>query len=290
MLKHRIISTCILIPVIILTLITLSTTQFSICAAAVCLINAWEWGKIMRFSSMNQIIWISTIFFLLSLIITIVVTQNIFSIKHWKIIWYFIGNITIIWWILSFILIIYYPYSTFFWKKSIFLRYCFGILIILPFFLGILTLHQLHYINKNFINTWWLLYILILVWVNDSSAYIIGRTLGQHKLLPSISPEKTWEGCIGGILISIGTSWLLIKYIITHNTVFMMSPHIIFIYSIISIITSVIGDLNESMFKRTSGIKDSGNIIPGHGGLLDRTDSVTAAIPIFTYLILLDLS
>ena len=116
--------------------------------------------------------------------------------------------------------------------------------------------------------------ILILIWVNDSFAYIIGKNFGKTKLFERISPRKTIEGFIGGIVFSIIISLLLAKYISTELTITN--------WLILAIITSTLGtlgDLIESKFKRQANIKDSGNIMPGHGGILDRLDSLFFVAP-----------
>ncbi|URJ31005.1 phosphatidate cytidylyltransferase [Blochmannia endosymbiont of Camponotus sp.] len=283
MLRNRLISMFTLIPITVSAVFLLSIIQLSIIVSIICLISAWEWGKIMHFTIYIHRTWICIIFGLLCAITMIMTFQNYLYFSNWRIFWYIFSSIIIMWWILAFILILSYPGSAIFWRKSNMLQFFFGILTILPFFWGVLTLHQFHNINNNIIGKWCLLYIITLVWINDSSAYVIGKTLGKHKLLKTISPKKTWEGCIGGMLISISMAWLCIQYI----PINIINPSIIFICSTIAIIASIIGDLTESMFKRESGVKDSGNLIPGHGGILDRIDSLVAAIPIFTCLILL---
>ncbi len=119
--------------------------------------------------------------------------------------------------------------------------------------------------------------ILILIWVNDSFAFLVGKNFGKRKLFESVSPKKTIEGFMGGVLFS-----LLASYIIAINT----STFSILNWVIISVIVSTIGtigDLVESKFKRQANVKDSGNIMPGHGGLLDRLDSLFFVAP-FVYL------
>ncbi|URJ24186.1 phosphatidate cytidylyltransferase [Blochmannia endosymbiont of Camponotus sp.] len=285
MLKTRLISTFILIPITILMVFLLPIIPFSIAVSIICLISAWEWGKMHHFSDYIHRIWICAIFGSLCITMIVIISKSYLYSNNWHIFWYIFGSISIVWWVLAFSLILSYPDSAIFWKNSNVLRFFFGILTILPFFWGILTLRQFHHINDNIVGTWCLLHIVILIWINDSSAYFIGKTLGRRKLLENVSPKKTWEGFIGGILISTGISWLFSKYM----PIKVIHPSLIFIYSIIAIIVSTIGDLTESMFKREAGIKDSGSFIPGHGGILDRIDSLFAAVPIFVYLILLSL-
>lgn len=124
---------------------------------------------------------------------------------------------------------------------------------------------------------WWLLYVFGLVWVADSGAYFAGRAFGRHKLAPKVSPAKTLEGLAGGLLLtsalSIGVACSL-KLSVGAWCGFVG-------LSMLTVLASVHGDLVESMLKRRAGIKDSGTILPGHGGVLDRIDSLLSATPIF---------
>lgn len=128
-----------------------------------------------------------------------------------------------------------------------------------------------------------LITIFILIWTNDTFAYLVGKNLGKHKLFPSVSPKKTIEGFAGGIVFTVLFSILLSKYYIgTKN---------LYIWAIIAIIISIfstLGDLIESKLKRVAGVKDTGNIMPGHGGILDRLDSIIFVVPFINlfYLIL----
>lgn len=125
---------------------------------------------------------------------------------------------------------------------------------------------------------WWLMYLFLLVWGADSGAYFVGRKLGKKKLAPDVSPNKSVEGLYGGIL----TSMLIVIVVEVLYLDLTLAQHILFlILSIVTVFSSVLGDLFESMIKRQAGIKDSGRILPGHGGVLDRIDSLLSAAPIF---------
>ena len=120
-----------------------------------------------------------------------------------------------------------------------------------------------------------LIALFSLIWIYDSGAYLVGVSIGKHRLFERISPKKSWEGAIGGTLIAITASYFISGFI----------PEIKLIHwiviSILTVVSATFGDLTESMFKRYFGIKDSGNILPGHGGVLDRFDSLFFAAPVF---------
>ena len=121
--------------------------------------------------------------------------------------------------------------------------------------------------------------IFILIWVNDSFAYLVGKTLGKTKLFPAVSPKKTWEGTIGGFIFTLGAAYIMALYEPIVN------PLQWVILAAVIVVTGSLGDLIESKFKRAAGVKDSGAILPGHGGMLDRLDSLVFAAP-FAYLTL----
>jgi phosphatidate cytidylyltransferase len=121
--------------------------------------------------------------------------------------------------------------------------------------------------------------IFILIWVNDSFAYLVGKSIGRHKLFPSISPKKTIEGTVGGFVFCIGAAYLLSQFEPILNTAQWL------ILAAVIVLTGSLGDLIESKLKREAGVKDSGAILPGHGGMLDRLDSLIYTAP-FAYLTL----
>ena len=126
--------------------------------------------------------------------------------------------------------------------------------------------------------------IYIFIWINDTGAYLSGITLGKHKMFPRISPKKSWEGAIGGALATIASA-----FIVAHFYTFMELWQWIGM-AIVVILAGTFGDLTESMMKRQLDIKDSGHILPGHGGFLDRLDSMLFAIPaVVAYLLVLSL-
>lgn len=129
------------------------------------------------------------------------------------------------------------------------------------------------------LSAWWLLYVFVLVWCADSGAYFVGRKLGKRKMSPHVSPNKSVEGLIGGLvtggLVVLGVSFGLLKNWSG------LAIGLFLLLSLVTIVISVFGDLFESMLKRHAGVKDAGNLLPGHGGILDRIDSQLSAMPVF---------
>lgn len=128
-------------------------------------------------------------------------------------------------------------------------------------------------------NAWPILMIFFMVWANDTGAYLVGKFLGKHKMIEKISPKKTWEGTIGGLIIAAAVGYLVSGFVLEIN------PLIYAFAGILTGLAATLGDLFESKLKRSAGVKDSGNILPGHGGILDRFDALYLAAPI-NYLLL----
>lgn len=122
-----------------------------------------------------------------------------------------------------------------------------------------------------------LLFVFILTWIFDTFAYLIGTKYGKHKMIPNISPNKSWEGFIAGLIISVIISFVLFNLDFFSNET---NSTLLIIIGFILPFTATIGDLTVSQFKRRAGVKDTGTIIPGHGGILDRIDALMITIPI----------
>lgn len=144
-----------------------------------------------------------------------------------------------------------------------------GLFVLVPVWIALVRLH-----GRSGWGPQLMLFLLLLVVAADVGAYFAGRAFGKHKLAPKVSPGKTWEGVGGGLLGAAAMAALGVWWFNMDAVPFMA-------LCIVVAIASVVGDLTESMFKRHAGLKDSGNLLPGHGGVLDRVDSVTAAAPVF---------
>ncbi|ADP09894.1 CDP-diglyceride synthase [Erwinia sp. Ejp617] len=280
MLKSRLITAFILIPIVIAALFLLPPLGFAITMLAISMLAAWEWGPLAGFAARSQRVWLALLCGLLLalMLFTLPAYQHSVHLPQ-------IGDTlwaASCWWIVALLLVLFYPSSASCWRNSRPLRLVFGLLTIVPFFWGMLALRQYHYESDHFAGAWWLLYLMFLVWGADSGAYMFGKLFGKHKLAPRVSPGKTWEGFAGGLLTSALICWLFSEF-----APLSVPLATLLICSIAAALASVLGDLTESMFKREAGIKDSGNLIPGHGGILDRIDSLTAAVPVFAWLLLL---
>jgi phosphatidate cytidylyltransferase len=174
-------------------------------------------------------------------------------------------------WVIALVLIVIYPKGKTIWGNSILLRGMMGILVLIPCWVALNFIHTP--LNGPLI----LLFLIALICVADTVAYFTGKKWGKHKLLPQVSPGKTWEGLIGALLVTSILVLGLFQYAKVPQQQWLLSISL----CLVTVLFSVVGDLFESMLKRNAEVKDSGKLLPGHGGILDRIDSLTAAAPIF---------
>lgn len=174
-------------------------------------------------------------------------------------------TIAFLWWVGAFIWVLRFPTPV---RRDV--TAISGVLVLLPSWVALIALFSL----PDQQGAQFVLFALSIVWAADIGAYFVGRRLGRTKLAPAVSPGKTWEGLGGGLVAVIGVALFGAWW-------FGMSP-LFMVPVVVSVaLISVIGDLTVSMFKRNAGLKDSGHLFPGHGGVLDRVDSATAALPLF---------
>jgi phosphatidate cytidylyltransferase len=121
---------------------------------------------------------------------------------------------------------------------------------------------------------------LVLTWASDIGAFFVGRTIGGPKLIPSVSPGKTVSGALGGLVATVGVSWLYIRYALVPAASLTMTLPAIILFGLVISVAAQVGDLAESLLKREANVKDSSRLLPGHGGLLDRLDSVLFVLPV----------
>lgn len=279
MLKQRIITALLLAPIAIWAIFYLSLIKFAAVMLVVMAIGAWEWGPLMGFTSKLR-----RLFFVAVSIFLIAVLWYFFPITElWqkpKVLTSLVNSalwLAVVWWLLSAILTCVYPKYSDFWSSHRSVRGLFGWLTLVPTWLAFMVLRSNEYSSDSHHGAQLLMFLFLMVWSADIGAYFVGKSIGKHKLMPNVSPGKTLEGFIGGVIfacIMIGIAGYVIGWSFEQYTI--VIPVTILITTI-----SVLGDLNESMFKRQAGVKDSGSILPGHGGILDRIDSLTATAPIY---------
>lgn len=275
--KQRIITALILAPLVIAGIFMLPMQGFLIAITAIILIGFWEWTQFTESKSryialIPSVVALAASLFLLP---TSTLELTIPSDGHQMIL--LIGSI---WWLIASGLVLTFPTSKKLWQNNLPLKHLFGWLTLIPFLWSILLLRADSYVLDSFYGAKLVLLVCLLVWAADSGAYFAGKSFGKRKMSPAVSPNKTIEGLIGGIITAIIVGWVAAD---AFDIRFESTAAMLGIF-IATIIISVLGDLVESMFKRASGIKDSGTIIPGHGGILDRIDSLTAAFPVFAFL------
>tara|TARA_R110000737_G_scaffold343560_1_gene369640 strand:- start:2536 stop:3402 length:867 start_codon:yes stop_codon:yes gene_type:complete len=279
LLKQRIITALVLAPAAILAIFYLPLINFAAVMLVVMAIGAWEWGPLMGFANKGlrlafvgiTSILIATLWYFLPLEYLwqapkVLVEQV--NIVLW---------LAVAWWFLSAGLTFLYPRYSKFWSSHRSVRGLFGWLTLVPTWLAFMVLRSSDYQVDNYHGAQLLMFLFLMVWSADVGAYFVGKSIGKRKLLPNVSPGKTLEGFLGGVIFAC-VMVAIAGYFIDWS---MAQYRIVIPVTILITTISVLGDLNESMFKRQAGVKDSGTILPGHGGVLDRIDSLTATAPIY---------
>ncbi len=260
MLIKRVITAIILIPLVLLALYFLPPFWFALCSAIVIALAAWEWSRLMGLQkTISRVLYVD-------LIVLLLIAASYLSPLWW--LW-----LALIGWINALILLIIFEKKSQTVLHSKLLRGIAGIFVLIPCWVSI---NFLCFMPPRPI---WLLMMLIVVWVADIAAYFVGHRFGKNKLAPKISPGKTKEGVYGALIITLVVA--LIAALALHLPLVRVLLFAVLI--LMTVIASIIGDLFESLLKRQEGLKDSGTLLPGHGGILDRIDSLTAAAPIFTF-------
>lgn len=264
MLKQRLLTAAVLAPLIIWGIISLPTLYLAILFALIILQGGWEWSGFMKIGETSKRA-------MYVVVVALCLALAAYSFAKPQGNWIALPVLSLLWWLFAIIWVLRYPRNTKCWSRPA-MEGMIGIFVLVPSWLSLIALH-----GAGGQGPYWVLYLLTLIWVADSSAYFGGRRFGKHKLAPEVSPGKSWEGVISALLVTA-------IYAVAIGQWFGLSGNqwlFFVVLSVITVVFSIIGDLAESMFKRHAGIKDSGNILPGHGGVLDRIDSVTAAAPVF---------
>ncbi len=265
MLMPRIITAAILIPIVLLAIIFLPIQTFGIVTALLFTLCAVEWAGFIHLSRVRKIAYI--IFTLALLIVLSYIPLIMAKVFLW---------IGLLWWLLALVLLVTYPKFNQVWQNQS-TQQVVGWCLIIPCWSGINVIIAYPYGRLM------LILLLILIWAADSAAYFVGKKHGKRKIAAAISPNKTIEGLQAGILAS---AIVAIISVLVLPKGWLLSV-VYFILYFVMVFVALHGDLTESMLKRLQGVKDSGNILPGHGGLLDRLDSLLACAPIFALGLLL---
>lgn len=268
MLKTRIITALILAPIAVGGIFFLPPFGFALFTGAIITVGAWEWANMSGLTSQY-----ARAAYALAVA---VVLYGMLTIPATAVLW-----LAVLWWVLCFLLVRSYPAGSWSWGTMP-VRMVMGLLVLVPAWVGLNHLRtgsfQFGDVANNLLV---ILYVFCIVWVADIGAYFAGRAFGKKKLAPRVSPGKSWAGVWGG-LVAVAAFALLISVLASANTT---QTILLIVASLVTGGISVLGDLLESMLKRFRGIKDSSQLLPGHGGIMDRIDSLTAAIPIFALII-----
>ncbi|MCH9692841.1 MAG: phosphatidate cytidylyltransferase [Gammaproteobacteria bacterium] len=269
MLKQRIKTAVVLATLFLGALFLIPIKWFSLIVAGVILLGGWEWANLANLNRLLRLV------FLAALGAALIFTADyVFKMQFDNPDLTRARQILAVacgWWALAFLWVQSYPASAVLWGNR-WVRALIGLLVLVPAWLSIVILcGQVH-------GAWLVLFVVAIVVGADVGAYFVGRRFGRHKLARRVSPGKSWEGFFGGLAVC-----LLLALIIAWLFALPLKNTLLFCFGVlVTALASVIGDLAESMFKRHRGIKDSSQILPGHGGLLDRLDSLSAALPVFT--------
>lgn len=280
MLKQRIITALILAPLALFAILFLPLFSFQIMIALVVGLGAWEWssmsGITRKFTKLSYAALVTIVCLLLSLILP---TDMIWYQGQLNSLYTYILSLAALWWMISLGMIIAYPKFSSLWYCSKPIRGIFGFFTLIPTWVAVVSLRTSLYDVDPFYGASLIFYVLGIVWAADIGAFFVGVKFGKHKLRPLVSPGKTLEGLMGGVFASSA----IIAFAALHYQVDTSRIWLHILVGALTVGVSALGDLNESMFKRCAGIKDSGTLLPGHGGIMDRIDSLTAAFPVFAF-------
>ena len=255
-LLQRVITAVVLVALLLLVLFALPSTVSIAVISSMVLLGAWEWAGFLGYEG-SRSRWLYVVF-----IAAVMLGVGWMIPDQERVIVVLRGSL--IWWGIAFLWVLRYPTSI----RPPLTAIC-GAFVLVPAWLAAANLILVVPMGAELV-----FLVLVIVWAADIGAYFVGRRFGRVRLAPRVSPGKTWEGLLGGLFgAALGASL---------GGLYLGWPAARFIPLGLSVgAISVVGDLTVSMFKRNAGLKDSGRLFPGHGGLLDRIDSVNAAVPLF---------
>lgn len=259
MLVKRLATGLVLGPLFVLAILTLEPKYFNLLMMIILTLGAWEFSRLAKIIDSYK-----RLFF----VVTVVLIALFFRYSIGNMSWFLYA--LVFWWTLNLYWVVSYPKHVDFWFGSMTRRLVNGVLLLVPMWLALVELRVDHGVEH-------VLLLLLIIWGADTGAYIIGRSFGKHKLAPNVSPGKSIEGALGGLVMGIlvTLAFLYFQNIPSDKYWFYI------LLSLVVVLVSILGDLFESLYKRASDIKDSSNLLPGHGGILDRFDSLSAAAPFF---------
>ena len=263
--RIRIITGLALAPLAIAAVLWLPTPWLAVVVAALVLAGLWEWTRLTGLSEVIPRLGYVSANALMIAALAWAAGPNLFALKA-------AALLGVAWWVLALLWLWRFDFGQADRNRFRMLKLLAGSLAAVPAWAAIVWLHQLPDHGPR-----WALFAVMLVWAADSGAYFVGVRIGKHKMAPKISPNKSWEGFWGGLA---GASLIAIIGFKLLGLDWSDLPALVFL-TLIAAMMSVAGDLFESLLKRHSGHKDSGRLIPGHGGMLDRLDSLLAALPVF---------
>jgi phosphatidate cytidylyltransferase len=270
--KQRVITAVVLVLGLLALLFNLSPLNFSLVVAPIVLLAGWEWANLIGLQGKrHKLAYLG----LLALGLAVAgFTLNLFGTLDMSLGQNLCLAASVLWAVI-FLWVQGYPSSAILWSPRPILGLLGLVLLSITWVAIALIIHQPH-------GAWLLLFAFAVVALADIGGYVAGNLFGKHKLAPLVSPGKTWEGFAGGILLQCILIASMTSFMPEKITTGMLLALVIPVS-----LYSVLGDLFESMVKRHGGVKDSGNILPGHGGVLDRIDGLIAALPLFILLFLL---
>lgn len=281
MFKQRVLTALLLAPLALLAVFYLPLSGFALFVSVAFVLGAWEWSGFCGLANRTaRAVYTGLTAVILCLLYYLqpIALQYLFS-DTFTLTLVLAG---VIWWLLAVLLVLTYPRSQVFWAGRDWLKALMGWLTLLPAWSAIVFVRGLDYPQAEFTGAWLLFGLLGLVWAADIGGYVIGKPFGKNKLLPKVSPGKTLEGMLGGMVFVL----LLVSAVGYWKNWPAQMPYW-YLAAVVLAALSVFGDLTESMFKRAAGKKDSGAFLPGHGGILDRIDSLTATAPLYALILAL---
>ena len=262
MLLHRILTALVLLPLVIAGVLYLPQSGFAMLLAVVILLAASEWTRLARLEQPLQ-----RLLFLCLVAVGMMAGWSLLPLHDLLFALFALAGLG--WLLISLKIIRYRPQTARPAGRPV--KLLLGLFVLLPTWVALVSLHGYAESGPELV-----LFTLSLSWVADTGAYFSGRAWGRVKLAPYVSPKKTWEG-VYGALLAVGLWSGLLSWFRPESG----TPLQLLLLCLVVCLVSVVGDLLVSLLKREAGLKDSGNLLPGHGGILDRIDSLTAVAPVF---------